>query len=272
MKHLRLNIKHFTLNRRWNLLLLFCPSVVMAQQFLVTVKGDTIMDGKWFPVTIEALAPPGGLVNLMAVPAYPESLGDVVEGELFPSAVDFGGAPLWDGTLFYRLNSDENEWIKIIAWESAMPDSSSTLFAWHGPFESDNPRNQIRIIPNPIGALGLPAEITVFAVRVMVKKGKQIEAKIFDSFGHLVKEIKPDDWICTEVGMNAINQLLPTKKFSDNTADPNSLSGDLMTLRTRWDGRNDKGNKVANGVYHISIKMMQAEEAGSWKEKIGVIW
>ena len=40
----------------------------------------------------------------------------------------------------------------------------------------------------------------------------------------------------------------------------------------KWDVRNDKGVKVANGCYQLCIETIAVEKSGVFKKKIGVVW
>lgn len=244
--------------------LIFIVSPVLAfaqlREILVTAP-DTIRDGKFFSVTLKVLLPiPNDLVYLKAVPAYAEDslLRDSLD--LFPSIVQMSDT--WTGLLFYKNRKvhPEDEWIKIQAsYPYGIPiDSSKTIFARYGPFKSTRTNDQIRIIPNPIGTPGLPAEITIWRRGVV----REAEIKIFDSFGHLVKDLSNT--------VENISGLLPKKV--PVVVDSLDMSNEYSTLYTTWDGRNDQGTKVANGVYQLCVKTIQAEEAAIWKEKIGVIW
>ena len=121
-------------------------------------------------------------------------------------------------------------------------------FSVEGP--APNPEDMIIVLPNPIGkATGDDdpcADISI--MKVALGKGK-IRAKIFNQFGALVREFKDKDIGDTNPGE-------PSKGF--------------WTIR--WCCDNDKGHRVANGVYHLCVEVTQVEKAGVWREKIGVAW
>ena len=247
----------------------YCTPKEAGAQFrkiLVSVP-DTIRDGKWFDATVLVVPPTGksDSVRLKAIPAYVEDSLLMDSLNLFPWIVQLNATgDTWAGTVFFKNKKKrpEDEWIKIEASYYGIPpavDSSRTIFARYGPFASSDGRDQIRIIPNPIGAPGLPAEITIWR-RGVVRKA---EVKIFDSYGHLVRDLTKDV-------MEGVNERLPRKK--PVLVDSLDMTTEYSTLYTTWNGKNDRGRRVANGVYQLCVKTIQAEEAAIWKEKIGVIW
>jgi hypothetical protein len=103
---------------------------------------------------------------------------------------------------------------------------------------------RVVVYPNPGGDKG---NITIEIYRIPI--GDQfIRAKIFDSFGQLVKDFSDE---------------LEEQMRKDPLADKWVL---------RWDCTNEKGIEVANGVYHFCVQMSEKERPRVWKKKIGVMW
>jgi len=242
---------------------------------LIITAPDTIMDGKWFTITIEVASPiiPGtDFIYLRALPAYGKDSSIADSLYLFPGwSNGTGGGVQWKDVsktketfqLFFKNKTahPKDKWIKIWAnLAGVAEDTSRTIFARHGPFPSTKTNDQIRIIPNPVGATGLPADITIWRKGVVDKA----ELKIIDSYGHLVKDLS------NTIESQIKEGLLPrSRNWNDVSTEESS---EYQTLHTTWDGTNGQGTRVANGVYQLCVKLIEAEEAAIWKEKIGVIW
>jgi hypothetical protein len=154
---------------------------------------------------------------------------------------------------FYKLADStfmspfKNVWVRIVMKSPPPPtgsgvglDSSKPLLVLAGPIDSS--QHTIVVYPNPMGAASPTTEISILWPHSYDDK---FEIKIFDTFGYLVKDLLPD--------VKGIN----TGRY----------------MYAKWDGKNTKGKKVANGVYLICVKVMEGgKEAAIWKQKIGVAW
>ncbi len=107
--------------------------------------------------------------------------------------------------------------------------------------------NPIMVIPNPIGNALDSSPCAEITIRKVPLGGGEIRAKIFNQFGALVREFENND----------IDGLFDASK---------------PVWIINWCGKNDKGHRVANGVYHFCVEIVQVEKAGIWRTKIGVAW
>jgi hypothetical protein len=112
------------------------------------------------------------------------------------------------------------------------------------------PEHRIIVSPNPAGNCGGPdvrGRCTIIIPRVPLGGG-YIRAKIFDSFGFLVKDL--------------------TEELQEQSKQYPFAS----SWKYVWDLTNEKGQKVVNGCYHLCIEVVDVEKVNVWKKKIGVVW
>lgn len=164
---------------------------------------------------------------------------------IFPQSMNVPALPSIGAVdnAFLRISTAGNVWIRIVASVNApsptsVGDSSKPLLVMTVPVDS----LPIIVYPNPMGAVG-SADIFIYT-----KGTHDYDVKIFDAFGYLVRDLVKDG----------------TAKYSTDATG--------RYVRAVWDGKNGKGNKVANGIYNICVKAKDAQEAGIWRKKIGVVW
>jgi hypothetical protein len=154
----------------------------------------------------------------------------------------------WEAYMSYQYKEpyEKDDYIKICVFcpcPGNIIDSSSTETV------IKNSNAGIEISHNPIsskdfatGNGGNGVKITVFPIP---KGGEVPIVKIFDSFGYLVKDLS-----------DAIRPIYQN---------PDSTYGVVY-----WNGRNQKGNKVASGAYIVCAQMTKGKEAEIWRRKFAV--
>lgn len=223
------------------------------------VVEDTIRPGKWFPVRVE-ISPFTDTANLcfdlnpLQGPAFTPL------GTLFPNR-----AQLIKGEktvlCYYEPPADNPGGFSIVIQAiTSTPlgvikgqSNNIGLYVLTGPAKEEG---QIRAYPNPFGDEKLKATIgwippageTRITIYPVSGRGfGEVIIKIFDSFGQLVKAFKPKEI----TGFNDAGR---------------------FCMRVTWDGKNEKGHKVANGVYQICVRVEEAEGPRVYTQKIGVLW
>ncbi|MDD2890018.1 MAG: hypothetical protein PHE49_05185 [bacterium] len=182
--------------------------------------------------------------------------GDIL-GQLVPAGGQFGVVNgvvdstqlnKWEGNVSYnykRPYGQKTDYIRIFIWTSCpgnviVEDSVDIVV---NNFDNDG----IKVDCNPITSKdfdkGSGIKITIYPI----PKGIEVPVvKIFDAFGYVVKTFSTEEIM---------------KYYQVN----DSLYGVVY-----WNGRNEKGNKVSNGVYQICAQMIKGEEAEIWRRKIAV--
>lgn len=234
-----------------------------ADRFLVTaiqpgtgltnpIPIDTIKPGVDFGILVGDISNPAAVgvgINFLTTKDSSGQWVPDVAGYFFPTNGNLGvvvpGIFLTDSA-FYRTSwnvaaPQKKTWIRIVARDALTGEQDSSKPLLVMPMPIDSASRTITVTPNPMGAAG-DAWIAIFAPEY--GGVRQYEVKIFDVFGYLVRDLLPDV------------QHLNEQRY----------------MFVMWDGKNGQGKKVANGVYQICVKVREAQEAGIWKKKIGVVW
>ncbi|MBI4722002.1 MAG: hypothetical protein HY769_03225 [Candidatus Stahlbacteria bacterium] len=105
------------------------------------------------------------------------------------------------------------------------------------------PDDPIVVVPNPCGTPGEDVDIIIRRV-----KCNDVKGKIYDSFGYVVRD------------------------FTQELMDQLSVNPAASLWFLKWDVKNDKGHRVANGCYQLCVETIAVEKSGVFKKKIGVVW
>jgi hypothetical protein len=180
-----------------------------------------------------------------------------VLGQLTPLGGQFGviygqvdpAQPLrWEGYASYDYAKayTKNDFIRIICWywtsAGKTEYTSGTILVRY----FDTGKDAIKINRNPILSKDFSGSGVEIRIYPIPKGGEVPVVKIFDAFGYLVKDLSSEikDF---EVGNDS-----------------------SMYSVVYWNGRNEKGNKVASGAYEVCAKMIKGEEAEIWRRKFAV--
>ncbi|MDI6839742.1 MAG: hypothetical protein QMD71_02630 [bacterium] len=205
---------------------------------------DTIKASIPFSITVRFVDTDGNIIPndskfyLKAVKAY--KIDSLAKGALSPPNELLTAGTCYINNASYSSPVDDT--IRIAIWDSLALDTvffsySNPILVWHGPSEED----LIIADPNPFG----PPEYPPPTIIKFYPMGGEIIAKIYDPFANLVRS------------------------FSENEID----KSDPHCYKIKWDGRNDRGMRVANGVYQLCIIITQeAQPVAVWREKITVVW
>jgi hypothetical protein len=161
----------------------------------------------------------------------PDSMGLYTE-------VNVNGENMPVAKTVFKVSYRDTGWAGLMAVDGGKVSECEKFVVVGAPPDAEDP---IVVYPNPGGTPGCPIHIHIHKVWIA-----DIKVKIFDSFGHLVRDLSED-----------------ARKVAEKEDKFFILS---------WDCTNDKGYRVANGVYHLCVQIFQAEEAAIWKKKIGVVW
>lgn len=234
-------------------------------------EGLIIRPGKWFPVIVEYSGPavPDSdwcfdLYPLLVTTIDTFVAGDII-GNLFPNRAQLVSGK-WDGLCFYEppdvLPGGFPIQIKAYTYIPPAPpiegQSPDGLHVWGGPYEEEK---QIRAYPNPFGAAELtmhnkppPGHTIISVYPISVRGYGDVAMKIFDSFGQSVKTF------------------IPSEIDKDETIIRGFKDPERCCIKADWDGKNDRGQKVANGVYQVCVRVEEEEGEKVYTQKIGVCW
>jgi hypothetical protein len=175
---------------------------------------------------------------------------EVCDGGLIPDTIypsldtlatkigEIDGQPIFITKTYFEVSYRETGRGKLIAKNGG---KSSFCEAFNVLKPPPSEKDRIRIAPNPAGAAG-DAEIVIWPAYVT-----DIKVYILDCFGYIVKDFSEE----------------AKEKLQKNPTD---------YCRLVWDCKNDKGEKVGSGIYHVCVQMFQVQEAGVFKKKLGVAW
>jgi hypothetical protein len=232
----------------------FLPNIIRAGKLfkLTVTTNDTLAVGRpisfrterstdigvtWGPDVYGQLTPQGGQFGVI--------YGKIDSTQLPPTPTT---PPTWTGYASYDYTKPFNkvDYIRIIAWWWTTAAESTDVTGYiEVAYYPDAGKGAIIIDHDPITSKdfsnGNGVKITIYPIP---KGGETPAVKIFDSFGYLVKDVSS-----VVVGYQVTD----------------SLYGVVY-----WNGRNEKGNKVANGVYEVCAKMINGKEAEICRRKFAV--
>lgn len=218
----------------------YYPSQIRANKTFTLIVNNGPIPNSPYPYSMKSVRTHDGGITWV----------DDTQGQLSPlgGQFDING---WDTVMMaydYKTVVQHLDTIGIAGWYSVGPalyaDTTGYILI---PYYTGKASQLIEVSENPI-KLTDQTNVKFKILPIPARDRSNVKVRIFDPFGYVVKDLS-EDVVGNEVG------------------------SDSIYLVVYWNGRNEKGYKVANGAYQFCVQMVppQGGEAMVWKKKFAVV-